>query len=486
MVVSRGMDAMNASTAAVSGLMPLAGEASIHVRTRRGWELGVSDDGFSLSLKAGDGREFRLAAWTPETSQYQAANERLAAGAPLATLRDLVVAAGGKKRADAYIKLLETLCSHGQVEFPLVDEFGELAVIMPQWESWVPRLAPQAPPSGRSLHHFACVRRVGDSWLVESALSAARFLLAELDALDAPLVRRALAGAGLLEPEQTENGPRQDALAQWEFHDLLFHTRHRLGWHHDPRGGVFPFIGEIDPPPARRQSWPGKRIELPRAPSGSKEPFAEVLARRRSERDFDVSHPISLKDLGALLDRSASVYDSGVMPVEDSAGKSALYEVSRRPSPGGGGCHELEIYPVVNRCEGLEPGIYHYDPYRHALTPIPARTEDVARLVADAQWTMQNTAELQIVLAIAARFTRVMWKYRSISYGVILRNTGALYQTLYLAATELGLSPCASGAGNSALFARITGLDPLVEGTVGEFHVGGKPSPRRAADGAAG
>lgn len=460
-------------------LVSLVGEPSIHIRTCPGWELGASQDGFSLALKARDGRQFRLAAWTPETSGYQAANERLTAGAPLATLHNLVVAAAGEKRADAYIELLQALCRHGQVEFPLVDDSsgGELAVIMPQWESYVPALAPQAPPSGQRLHRFACVRRAGDSWLVESPLCGARFRVSELAVLDEPLVRRALAGAGFLEPEHPERDPRRDALAQWEFHDLLFHAHHRLGWHHDHRDGILYFNGEFEPPPARRPSWPGECIELPRAPAGPGEQFAEVLARRRSRRDFDASRPISLQELGALLDRSACVSTSDALPVKDSTGKSTLYEVSRRPSPSSGGCHELEIYPVVNLCEGLEPGMYHYDPYRHALTPVPARATDVERLITEAKWTIRSEAEPQILLAISARFARIMWKYRLVSYGHILRNTGALYQTLYLAATELGLSPCASGAGNSALFARITGLDPLVEGTVGEFHIGGRPNP---------
>ncbi len=456
-------------------LLSLATEASIHVRTCPGWELGASDDGFSLALKAADGREFRLAAWTPETSHYQAANVRLKVGAPLATLRELVIAAGGERRADAYIKLLQLLCNYGQVEFPLVADSGELAVIMPQREDWTPTLAAQIPPPGRSLHRCACVRRVDDSWFVESPLSGARLRVAELATLDEPLLRRALAGMEFLEAEQPERGARADALAQWEFHDLLFHGRHRMGWRHEPKGTFFPFMEEIDPLPARRPGWPGKRIELPRAPDGSGEPFAQVLARRRTERDFDASRLITLQDLGALLDRSARIYASQVKQVQDLSGNSALYEVSRRPTTGAGGCHELEIYPVVNQCEGLEPGMYHYDPYDHTLTPIPARAADRARLMADAQWAMQSKTDLQILLAISARFARVMWKYRSISYGLILRNTGALYQTLYLAATELGLSPCALGTGDSALFARITGLDPLVEGTVGEFHLGGRP-----------
>ena len=84
----------------------------------------------------------------------------------------------------------------------------------------------------------------------------------------------------------------------------------------------------------------------------------------------------------------------------------------------------------------------------------------------------------QILLAITARFPRVMWTYRSIAYGLILRNTGVLYQTLYLAACEMGLAPCAIGSGDSARFARLTGLDPFAEGMVGEFILGGRAAPQ--------
>ena len=70
-------------------------------------------------------------------------------------------------------------------------------------------------------------------------------------------------------------------------------------------------------------------------------------------------------------------------------------------------------------------------------------------------------------------------KSANLGYGLILRNLGALCQTLYLAATELELSPCAIGYGNAERFARLTGLDPVVEGSVGEFILGGKALPPR-------
>ena len=239
-----------------------------------------------------------------------------------------------------------------------------------------------------------------------------------------------------------------------------------------------PHIGEIEPLPAARPGWAGKRIPLPRAPKTlGGESLSSVLERRRSVRSHDEDHPISIRDLGTLLDRAARIRGFGTTPVYDFQGRSAWFEGAQRTCPSGGACHELEIYPVVAHCEGLGPGLYHYDARGHALVRISERTSDTDRILIDASQAAGGLAKPQIVLAITARFARVTWKYRSIAYGLILRNVGALYQTLYLVATELGLSPCALGSGDSALFSRVTGLDPVVEGTVGDFVLGGPPPP---------
>jgi SagB-type dehydrogenase family enzyme len=82
----------------------------------------------------------------------------------------------------------------------------------------------------------------------------------------------------------------------------------------------------------------------------------------------------------------------------------------------------------------------------------------------------------QILITIAARFGRVSWKYSSIAYALILKNTGVLTQSLYLAATAMGLGGCAVGITDIALFGRVTGLDLHVEGPVGQFAMG-RPAP---------
>ena len=414
----------------------------------------------------------RLAEWA---DAFESANSRLNEGAPLAELRDCVLAIGDEGQAAVWLAQIDRLRELGSIEFPLVENGEELAVIAPQQESFVPSLAPRAPDSAFGFHRFACLRRDGAAWLAESPLSGARFRMADPAVLDKPLVRRALAAAGFLEGSRTEVSEPQTP-AHWEFHDLIFHTHGRRGWHRDPSGPQCPYIGLVESEPVQRPEWPGTAVELPRADESAAETCATVLERRRSDCDFDDKQPISIAELGGLLDRAARSRSSLSGYAHDAAGKTAAFEGARRPYPSAGAVHELEIYPVVHRCDGLEPGLYHYDSWRHALVRIPANEEDVARLLQDVRIAVGATENPQIALAVAARFSRVFWKYKSIGYGNILRNTGALYQTLYLAATELGLAACAVGSADAMLFARITGLDPLVEGSVGDFVIGSRRS----------
>ena len=415
--------------------------------------------------------ELPLAKWF---EAFEPANSLLNEGAPLAEIRDCVLASGGDQQAAVYLAQIEKLCGLGLVEFPLIEDGEEVAVIAPQQESYVPSIESRAPDAAFVFHRFACLRRDGDAWLAESPLSGARFRIADPVALERPLVRRALAAAGFLENECGERDAPEYELAHWEFHDLLYHTHSRRGWHRDPSGPQCPLIDVVDPPPVRRPEWPGAVIALPRAVDADGEACSAVLERRRSEHQFDDDNPISITELGGLLDRAARSRSSFPGVVHDASGKTARFEVAQRPYPSGGAIHELEIYPVVHLCDGLDPGLYHYDSWRHALVRIPAGDADLAPLLRHARIALGAAANPQIVLAIAARFPRVFWKYKSIGYGNILRNTGALYQTLYLAATEIGLAACAVGSADAMLFARVTGLHPFVEGSVGDFVIGSK------------
>jgi SagB-type dehydrogenase family enzyme len=90
---------------------------------------------------------------------------------------------------------------------------------------------------------------------------------------------------------------------------------------------------------------------------------------------------------------------------------------------------------------------------------------------------MGISAAPQILVTIAARFGRVSWKYSSIAYSLILKDTGVLMQTLYLMAADMGLGGCAIGTTNIDLFAKMTGLDFHAEGPVGQFALGRSIKP---------
>jgi SagB-type dehydrogenase family enzyme len=268
------------------------------------------------------------------------------------------------------------------------------------------------------------------------------------------------------------------ALQTWEFHDLLFHARSREGRHDHPVGGAYRFFGRLDPPPALRPAGPGEAVALDRPDLDrlrrEDPPFAEVQEARRSVREYAAA-PLTDRQLGEFLYRVGRVKEAREDEVATPHGPVRM-GFAPRPYPGGGALYELELYPAVRACAGLAAGLYRYDPQGHRLERRAGRTADVERLLAGAGWAAGVPAErLQVLLVVAARFQRVAWKYQSVAYALTLKHVGVLYQTMYLAATAMGLAPCGIGCGDADLFARAAGTDYYAETSVGEFLLG---SPR--------
>lgn len=275
-------------------------------------------------------------------------------------------------------------------------------------------------------------------------------------------------------PATSEGRQREDeneALRQWEFHDLLFHSRSREGRHNNPLGGTYRFLEQIPPQPAVKQAlWP-VTLSLPR-PDLEKirqgEPgLAAVMEARTSLRNYGRS-PITLTQLGEFLYRVARVKE---VYSDDETG-----DLTKRPYPGAGASYELEFYLMVNQCEGLAPGFYWYDPLEHTLSLVREPNQDTERLLLDAQESMGEVDRPQVLITLAARFQRVSWKYQSIAYSLILKDVGVVYATMYFVATAMDLAACALGTGDSDCFVKVSGTEYLKETSVGEFVLGSKPA----------
>ncbi len=360
---------------------------------------------------------------------------------------------------------------------------GEPAITVVPFSRYGPEPRGSAPDRV-VLSRFACLRREGGSWVAESPLAHSYLIVHPagsplLSRLAAPLERDGLEAEeqgwiellweeGFLSAVEEKEDPD---LTPWEFHDLLFHARSRSGRHRNRYGGTYPFRGAIEPPPALKAPMSTETVDLHRPDLErllhEDLPFTRVLEERRSRREPG-EQPVTVQDLGEFLFRSGRV--RGVR-------STATHEVSDRPYPGGGAIYELEIYPVVNRCEGLGAGLYHYDPQNHRLERLSGLTPEARGLV-EAAGAMAEAPPPDVLLVLAARFQRVAWKYRSMAYAGILKNVGALYQTMYLVAAAMGLSACALGGGDADLFARAAGTRYEAETSVGEMILNRSSSPR--------
>ncbi len=283
-------------------------------------------------------------------------------------------------------------------------------------------------------------------------------------------------------------------LKLWEFHNLLFHSRCRQGRHDYPTGDIVASLEVWDEFPVVKPPMSGQMVPLPQmsidAIRQRDQTLTTAIEKRASIREYDENHPITIEQLGELLYRTARIKEIYTQDAEQTELLKAQFgedfdwgEISRRPYPCGGGMYELELYLAVRRCEGVKPGLYHYDPLNHQLAQIDAADADIQFLIKDAHQSSGEQGMPQVLLIITARFGRLFRKYRSLAYALVLKHVGVLYQNLYLVATNMGLAPCSLGAGDSDRFAQATGLDYVVESSVGEFMLGSLPNANIQASG---
>jgi SagB-type dehydrogenase family enzyme len=272
-----------------------------------------------------------------------------------------------------------------------------------------------------------------------------------------------LASSGIIQPIEVN-----DDLVHWEFHDFLFFHFTRMKRNDRKYGGTYRLQSQMSPDLAiKRVEWKvAKKLAAPGENIFKETLFHNVLNNRTSKRNQNNS-VITIQQLEALLFTAIKVKK------ENNVAENRLYETTVRSYPGAGACYELEIYIAVNNCVGLNKGLYYYNPLKHELCTIPADSVAINRLITSSAKAMGANNIPQILMVISARFLRVMWKYESIAYSLILKDVGVLMQTIALVATSLNLSACPIGNGNTSDFEAATGLNPLLEGSVGEIIICG-------------
>ncbi|MBI3862346.1 MAG: SagB family peptide dehydrogenase [Planctomycetia bacterium] len=480
-------------------------------------------------LSAGEGQavvagpEARLALRSVAPEIVSALRRLAPPGETEEKLAESILADGNVHSLARWYFHVDQLGRRGLICRALHGDAGPLATLVPLCQAARSSSAPGAPAiralrTGRNGHsrrprsgpdisyrlsRFAYLRRTGDEMVLESPRSGSRLVLHDPSALAVvgllaagctvaelcekiPSLESVAVGSLLALMQdasmvaESEGSPSEDAtdpgFESWEFHDLLFHSRSRRG-RSDAQFGATYRLADRPPPPALKPLAGNPIVDLYRPDQECLEredpPFARVQNRRRSLRKFGTD-PITAQQFGEFLHRVGRVTETWTAEIPGSSPPSAM-EFAGRPYPAGGALYELEFYPVVRACRGFAPGLYEYDPAGHRLHLVSGCNSDVNALLDEAASSAGiEPRTIQVLIILASRFQRIAWKYESIAYALTLKHVGVVYQTMYLAATAMGLAPCAVGCGDSDLFARAAGTDYHVESSVGEFLLGSR------------
>ncbi len=169
-----------------------------------------------------------------------------------------------------------------------------------------------------------------------------------------------------------------------------------------------------------------EKIKLPSPQKTSRISVEEALDERRSVRAYSDA-PLTLKEVSQLLWAAQGITSTG-----------------KRTAPSAGALYPMEIYIVVGKVKGLDPGVYHYHPVEHSLTRISEGDKRSALSAAGLRQSAIRTAAVDFV--ICAEYARTTGKYRERGKRYVHMEAGHIGQNVYLQAETLGLKTVVIGA----------------------------------------
>ncbi len=206
------------------------------------------------------------------------------------------------------------------------------------------------------------------------------------------------------------------------------------------------------------------------------------IARRRSVRSFGAT-PLSLLELSRLLWSSAGITASFITP----QGMDFF-----RAAPAAGALNPIETYVVVNKVEGLEPGLYHYRVAGADILERPIvegshslellRTGDLRAEITTAALDQPLCGKAGAVFVWTAVFARSEWKYRERAYRYFYLEAGHMAAQLSLAAVAQGLGTCQLAAFYDRELDTLLGVDGKTEGALYLTAVGKPRRPFRSGE----
>lgn len=129
-----------------------------------------------------------------------------------------------------------------------------------------------------------------------------------------------------------------------------------------------------------------------------------------------------------------------------------------RNAPSAGNRHAIDTYLSIHDVEGIEPGVYRYQPLDNELVLI-TQHEDLRIRSAMAARGQVFAGNCPVTFFWVAVPYRMEWRYDYASYKVIALDAGHICQNLYLAAEAIDSGVCAIAAYNQDYADQLLKLD---------------------------
>lgn len=132
--------------------------------------------------------------------------------------------------------------------------------------------------------------------------------------------------------------------------------------------------------------------------------------------------------------------------------------VTFRMVPSAGARHAFETYLVINKVEGIEPGLYRYISLKHALLPIEVNST-VSERIAEACLQQNQISNSAVSFIWVVVTERMYWRYGERGFRYLHLDAGHVCQNLYLAAEAIDSGVCAIAAFDDDLLNHELNLD---------------------------
>jgi len=205
--------------------------------------------------------------------------------------------------------------------------------------------------------------------------------------------------------------------------------------------------GLPQPPLETPYDQSGRTVDLLRREDIRFEPadLADAIQKRESVREFGPA-PLSFQELCFLLMSAQGV--KRIVP-----GVATF-----RTVPSAGARHALETYLLINRVEGLDPGLYRFLAIERKLLALSAGP-NVADEFADACLGQGFVRECAALFLWVADVYRMTYRYGQRGYRYLYLDAGHVCQNLYLAAEGIDAGVCAIGAYDDDRVDQLLGLN---------------------------